>query len=223
VGNFTLRNFASVFEFPNLTRGMVNTTLLATLGSALSVADYAVINLAAHRWKSRWAALLDYLVLLPRAMPGLVAGLAIFWLFLFVGVLAPMRQTLFAVWSAYTLVWLGYGMRLVSSPLLQIGPELEEAGRVAGASSSRVSRDVTLPLIKAGLLGAWALMFITYVKEYSTAVYLLGPGTEVLGSLMVSLWDTGAIDTIAALATINILMIGVGVLLLAKLGKVQHA
>jgi iron(III) transport system permease protein len=222
-GNFTIQHFASVFEFPNLKRGIINTILLATLGSALSVAVYTVINLAAHRWQSRWSAFLDYLVLLPRAMPGLVAGLAIFWIFLFVGVLSPFRQTLMAIWIAYTLVWLGYGMRLVSGSLLQIGPELEEAGRVTGGSSSRISRDITLPLIKAGLLSAWALMFITYVKEYSTAVYLLGPGTEVLGSLMVSLWDTGAIDTIAALATLNILMIGVGVLLLAKFGKVKHA
>jgi iron(III) transport system permease protein len=222
-GNFTLQHFAAVFEFPNLQRGLVNTLLIATLGGALSVAVYTVINLAAHRWKSRWAALLDYLVLLPRAMPGLVAGLAIFWLFLFVGVLSPLRQTLLAIWMAYTLVWLGYGMRLVSGPLLQIGPELEEAGRVAGASSARVSRDVTLPLIKAGLFSAWALMFITYVKEYSTAVYLLGPGTEVLGSLMISLWDTGAIDTIAALATLNVLLIGVGMLLLARFGKAAHA
>jgi len=222
-GNFTLQHFMGVFEFPNLKRGMVNTTLLATVGAALSVAVYTAVNLAAHRWRSRWATLLDYLVLLPRAMPGLVAGLAIFWLFLFVGVLSPLRQTLLAIWVAYTLVWLGYGMRLVSGPLLQIGPELEEAGRVAGASAGLVSRDVTLPLVKAGLFSAWALMFITYVKEYSTAVYLLGPGTEVLGSLMVSLWDTGAIDTIAALSTLNIFMIGVGVLLLARFGKVSHA
>lgn len=222
-GNFTLQHFASVFEFPNLKRGIVNTALLATVGAALSVAAYVAVNLAVHRWKSRWAALLDYLVLLPRAMPGLVAGLAVFWIFLFVGVLSPLRQTLVAIWVAYTLVWLGYGMRLVSGPLLQIGPELEEAGRVAGASPARVSRDVTLPLIKGGLMSAWALMFITYVKEYSTAVYLLGPGTEVLGSLMVSLWDTGAIDTIAALATLNIVLIGVGVLLLAQFGKESRA
>lgn len=222
-GNFTLQHFGAILEFPNLRRGIVNTALLATVGAALSVAVYTVINLAVHRWKSRWAAMLDYLVLLPRAMPGLVAGLAIFWLFLFIPVLSPMRSTLLAIWIAYTLVWLGYGIRLISGPLLQIGPELEETARVVGATPGRVSRDVTVPLIKAGLFSAWALIFITYVKEYSTAVYLLGPGTEVLGSLMISLWDTGAIDTIAALATLNILMIGAGVLLLARFGKVAHA
>ncbi|WP_076999548.1 iron ABC transporter permease [Variovorax sp. KK3] len=222
-GNFTAQHFAAIFEFPNLRRGIVNTALIATLGAALSVAVYTVLNLAVHRWRSRWAAVIDYLVLLPRALPGLVAGLAIFWLFLFVPLISPLRSTLLSIWIAYTLVWLGYGIRLISGSLLQISPELEEAARVAGASAGRVSLHVTVPLVRAGLFSAWALIFITYVKEYSTAVYLLAPGTEVLGSLMVSLWDTGAIDTIAALSTVNIVMIGLGVLLLQRFEKASHA
>ena len=70
------------------------------------------------------------MALLPRAMPGLVAGLAIFWVFLFLDPLKPLRQTMVSIWVAYTLVWLAYGIRLVSSSLLQIDPEMEEAGRV---------------------------------------------------------------------------------------------
>jgi iron(III) transport system permease protein len=46
-------------------------------------------------------------------MPGIVAGLAILWIFLFVKPLTPLRQTMFSVWLAYTIVWLAYGMRLV--------------------------------------------------------------------------------------------------------------
>ena len=33
-----------------------------------------------------------------------------------------------------------------------------------------------------------------FEREYSTAVYLLSPGTEVIGALLVSLWATGAVD-----------------------------
>ncbi|NML42259.1 iron ABC transporter permease [Ramlibacter sp. G-1-2-2] len=222
-GNFTAQHFLAILEFPNLQRGIVNTALMATLGAALSVGVYTMVNLSVHRWKSRWAATIDYLVLLPRALPGLVAGLAMFWMFLFIPLISPLRSTLLSVWIAYTLVWLGYGIRLISGPLMQISRELEEAARVAGASPGRVSMHVTLPLVRAALVGAWALIFITYVKEYSTAVYLLAPGTEVLGSLMISLWDTGAIDTIAALSTINICMVGIGVLLLQRFEKASHA
>jgi iron(III) transport system permease protein len=218
----TLQNFTQLAEFPNVMRGIWNTLLLAVVGGAAAVALYTLINLAAHRWRSRWSTMLDYLVLLPRAMPGIVAGLTIFWLFLFVPPLQPMRQTLIAVWLAYTLVWMAYGMRLVSASLLQISPELEEAGRVVGASASRVSMDLTLPLIRAGLVGSWLLLFVTFVREYSTGVYLLAPGTEVIGSMLVSLWATGGVDIVAALSTVNIAFVGGGLLLIALFSKRSH-
>ncbi len=107
--NLTTAHFRELMEYPNLVRGIVNTLLIATVGGALSVGFYALVNLALHRWRSRWTAVLDYLVLVPRAMPGLIAGLAMFWLFLFTPVLQPFRQTLFSLWLAYTLVWLAYG------------------------------------------------------------------------------------------------------------------
>ena len=53
---------------------------------------------------------------------------------------------MFSLWIAYTVVWLAYGMRLIQSALLQVAPELEEAGRSAGGTRTRVSLDVTLPL-----------------------------------------------------------------------------
>lgn len=221
-GALTLANFRELSEYPNVVRGMINTLLLAVFGGAASACVYTLLNLAAHRWRSRWAAFLDYIVLLPRAMPGIVAGLAIFWVFLFTPPLQPFRQTLLAMWVAYTLVWMAYGMRLVSAALLQIGPELEEVGRVAGASPARVSWDLTLPLIRAGLIGSWLLLFVTFVREYSTGVYLLSPGTEVIGSLLVSLWGTGAVDIVVALSAVNIGMVSGGLLLMTFFRKPRH-
>jgi iron(III) transport system permease protein len=165
----------------------------------------------------------DYLVMIPRGMPGLVAGLAFLWLFLFIKPLTPLRNTLVSLWLAYTIVWLAYGMRLISSSLLQVEPELEEAALTAGASRGRVTRDVTLPLIRFGLLGSWLLIFMIFVREYSTGVYLLAPGTEVIGSLIVSLWGTGAIDTVASLSVINVLLVAVGLAVALRLGVRLHA
>jgi iron(III) transport system permease protein len=132
--------------------------------------------------------------------------------------LSPLRSTIVSLWLAYTVVWLAYGLRLISASLLQIGPELEEAGRVAGAGTGRVYVDTTLPLIRFGLLGSWLLIFMMFVREYSTGVYLLAPGTEVIGSLIVSLWGTGALDLISALSVINIALVGIGLTVALRLG-----
>ncbi|HXN42295.1 MAG TPA: ABC transporter permease subunit, partial [Myxococcaceae bacterium] len=218
----TLDNFRELADYPNLVRGVMNTLGLAIFGGALAVAWYAAIGLATHRWQSLWAKIMDYLVMIPRGMPGLIAGLAFLWVFLFIKPLAPLRSTLFSIWLAYSVVWLAYGMRLISSALLQVSPELEEAAAVAGASGGQVTRDVTLPLIRFGLVGSWLLVFMIFVREYSTGVYLLGPGTEMIGSLIVSLWATGAIDIVAALSVVNVLLVAVGLGAALRLGVRLH-
>src|SRR5512132_2968639 len=218
----TLDNFRGVFDQSDQVRAIVNTLLIGTLGGALAVACYMAIGLAGHRQRGGVAKVLDYLVLLPRAVPGLLAGLAFLWIFLFVPGLKELRNTIFSVWLAYTVVWLAYGMRLISSALLQSGPELEESARTAGASSRRVLTDVTIPLIRFGLLASWLLVFMIFEREYSTGVYLLGQGTEVIGSMLVSLWGAGAIDQVAALSVINIALVAVGLAAALRFGVRLH-
>jgi len=214
----TLDHFRELSGYPNLVRGIINTFLIGGGGGALSVIFYAVVALAAHRWQSRWVTFLDYLVMVPRALPGLVVGLAFLWVFLFFKPIAPLRTTLFSLWIAYTVVWLAYGLRLISASLFQVKPELEEAARVTGATQGLVFRDVTLPLIRFGLIGSWLLIFMMYIREYSTGIYLLGPGTEVIGSLIVSLWGTGALDLIAALSVVEVALVGIVLFIALRLG-----
>jgi iron(III) transport system permease protein len=215
---FTLDNFRFVFNEPTHTRAIWNTILIGTVGGALTVACYTAIGFATHRRDDGWSRFVDYLVLVPRAIPGLLAGLAFLWVFLFFPPLTPLRTTIFSMWLAYTVVWLAYGMRLISSSLMQVAPELEEAARSVGASRGTVSRRITLPLIRAGLIGSWLLVFMIFEREYSTGVYLLAPGTEVIGAQLVSLWQGGAIDIVAALSLINILLVGVGLAIALRLG-----
>ena len=218
----TLDHFREVFSQPTLVRGIFNTVLLGVAGGALAVACYTAIGLATHRKNDGWSRFVDYLVLVPRAVPGLLAGLAFLWVFLFFPPLAPLRTTIFSLWLAYSVVWLAYGMRLVSSSLLQVGPELEEAARSAGATRGQVSRHVTLPLIRYGLLASWLLVFMIFEREYSTGVYLLGPGTEVIGSLLVSLWGTGAAESVAALSFINVVLVAIGLTVALRFGVKLH-
>lgn len=219
----TLAHYTELWEYPNVVRGITNTIGIGVLGGAVAVLIYTLLALAVHRWNSRWTQIVDYIVMAPRAMPGIVAGLAMLWLFLFVTPLNPLRATMVSVWLAYTVVWFAYGMRLVSGTLLQVGPELEEAARVAGAPPGRVQRDVTVPLIRYGILASWLLVFLIFAREYSTGIYLLAPGTEVIGSLLVSLWGTGAIDMVSALSVINVLIIGVGLAIAMRFGVRLHA
>ena len=218
----TLDHFRAVFAETTMIRSIINSLLIGTIGGALAIIGYLGIGLATHRQPDGLSRFVDYIVLTPRAVPGLMAGLAVFWVFLFVPFLAPLRSTLFSIWFAYSVVWLAYGMRLIQSALLQVGPELEEAGRLVGASRARVSRDITVPLIRNGLLGAWLLIFMIFEREYSTGVYLLSPGTETIGAQIVSLWASGAVDVVAALSLINMALVGLGLAVALRFGVKLH-
>lgn len=214
----TFDHFRELAGHPNVLRAILNTLGIAVLGGGAAIAAYGLVALAMHRSPSKLAKLVDAIAMVPRAMPGLVAGLAMLWIFLFVPFLNPLRDTMVSIWLAYSVVWFAYGLRLISGTLMQLAPELEEAGRSVGASAGRVARDVTLPLARHGLFAAWLLIFLIFAREYSTGVYLLGPGTEVIGSLMVSLWGTGAIDLVSALAVVNTVIIVSGLALALRFG-----
>jgi len=220
--HLTVKHFANLIEVPSLFRGIVNTVILSVVGGAAAVAIYLVIGLAGHRNQGFSNTLLDYLVLLPRAMPSLIVGLAFFWLFLFVPLLVPLRATLISLFAAYVIVGLSYGLRLLQGTLIQIGPDLEEAARTTGASIGQTWRDVVIPIVRPGLVGAWALIMIVFLRDYATGIYLMSAGTEVIGSLMVAQLQSGAMDTIAALAFVSILLTGAGLGLAFRLGAKIH-
>ncbi|CAI1852281.1 Sulfate transport system permease protein CysW [Serratia quinivorans] len=245
----SLNTFRTIWQQPNLLRAIVNSMAIGVFGGALAVVCYLFIGIAMHRKPDGATRFLDYSVLVPRAVPGLLAGLAFLWVFLFLPMwldkslkegwlsalpvaewlrenlivwLRSLRSTIFSVWLAYTVVWMAYGLRLISSTLLQVGPELEEAARSAGATRGQITRHVTIPLSRYGLIGSWLLMFLIFEREYSTGVYLLSPGTETIGSMLVSLWAAGAIDIVAALSFINILLVVLGLGIALRFGVKLH-
>jgi len=207
-----------LITLPLVSRAIVNTILLGLAGSLTSLAVYLLISLASHRSRLASTRILDFLVLLPRAIPGIVAALLVFWLFLFILVLKSFVSSLGAMWVAYTLVWLSFGLRLVSNAFSKVGKELEEAAFVAGDSQRRVAIDVILPLVRGNLLAAWLLALLLYSREYSTGIFLMGQGNEVMGVLLVSLWNGANIDLASTLAVIKTAVIGTGIAVSLKLG-----
>ena len=79
-----------------------------------------------------------------------------------------------------------------------------------------------IPIIRPGLVGAWSLIMIVFLREYATGVYLMGVGTEVVGTLMVSLLTSGSMDQIAALAFLSIVFTALGLGFALRLGARIH-
>jgi iron(III) transport system permease protein len=161
------------------------------------------------RARGRW--LVDALASLPIAVPGVVLGAAL--LFLYLRVSLPIYGTLWILFVAYLTRYLPYGMRYASVSLAQISSELEESAEVSGASRWQSFRRVLLPLAAPGLLAGWLLIVTVSLRELSSSLLLYSPGNEVLSVRIWLLYQGGQLAELAALGVVLVL----GLMLLTAL------
>ena len=82
-------------------------------------------------------------------------------------------------------------MRFISGGLAQIHRELEEVASVAGAAPALIFGRVLLPLLAPVLVAAWLYVFVLAVRELAASIFLAGPGTQVLGTITLTMWEEG--------------------------------
>ncbi|GAB4444270.1 MAG: iron ABC transporter permease [Chloroflexi bacterium OHK40] len=209
----TLKNFAIVFEQPAYRESIVNSLLVATLGGAVGIFFMALVALTTYRSDFRWRDGLRFLALYPRAFPALIMGIGFLWTYLLIPGIGGVRNTLIAITIAFIVTSLPMGFGTVSPSVLQISPELDRAARVAGSSWFGTLRHILLPMLRPALLSGYVLLFITFLKEYSVALFLFAPGSRVIGTTMIELWRQGNPGPVSALAAVQIVVIAVVVVI----------
>jgi len=104
--------------------------------------------------------LLDFVSWLPFTVPGIILGLALLWLFLGVPFLRPLYGTTTLLIIAGVIAGMPLGVQIIKSGLMQLGAELEEASRIAGASWWATYRRIVLRLMTPTLLAVGMITFV---------------------------------------------------------------
>jgi sulfate transport system permease protein len=102
-------------------------------------------------------------------------------------------------------VGLPFAVRSVQPVLMELGPELEEAAAVLGASRLRTFSRVSLPVLVPPLLTGFALAFARAVGEYGSIVFISGnmPNhTEIVPLLIVTKLEQFQYQQATALAVV---------------------
>lgn len=199
---WTLKNFHYVLiDFPTTRQAIANSLLLGVGTGTVGVALATVIAWMVYRSHHSGRQLLEQVAMLPQAFPRLIFAFGFLWMVLSLPI--ALYGTLWAVLLAYVIVFLPLAYRGMSGVIVQIDRSLEEAARVEGARWSRMMRTITVPLLKAGLVANWALLFMISVREVSASLFLSGPGTQVLGPAIFSFWDSGGLPRVSALAIVQ--------------------
>lgn len=200
----TFDNFMRIWETPSYMSAIQVSLTVALVGGAIATLAAVVIALVAHRSDFRWRRTLDFLSLTPRALPAIVVSIGVFWAIFLFPFMEPMRGTLWILVFAFTIRFLPLAIGVVVPAFMGVHKDLESAARVAGAGWLRATTSVTVRLSAPAVAGAYIVLFSHFLREYASAVYLISPGVNVIGTSMLQLWDQGIVGAVAAFAVIQV-------------------
>ncbi|MCB0967737.1 MAG: iron ABC transporter permease [Ilumatobacter sp.] len=205
----TLDNFSTVLENPVFRRSIVNSLLIATIGGALTTLAVTTIALVAHRSSFRYRRSLQYVTLYPRAIPGIVTGMAFFWSFVVIDPNGIVRSSLWGIGLAFAVRSLALGYSAFYPALAALGEDLERAARVSGADWLTAMRTILVRLLRPAMAVSYVLLFVALFADYDPALFMVSPGNEVIGLTMLNLWITGVAGPVAALGIIQLVVTAV--------------
>lgn len=211
----SLKNWRIVLADPISLLSLRNSLLLGIGGAALGMILSFFVSWVIVRVRSTASGILESLSFLSFSFPGIVIGVGFLWFF----VLTPLYGTLWALLIGYIATYLPYGIRPLTSALVQIHSHLEESSRVCGAGRLTTLRRIVLPLLVPGIVSGWILMATMFVRELSLSVVLSRPGTEVLAVQILRFSEDGLWGRLAALGILMILISTALVVIAALVGR----
>jgi iron(III) transport system permease protein len=147
-------------------------------------------------------------------LPGIVIGLA--FVFVAARYLPWAYQTLPLLLVAYLVRFVPEAVGITRASLLQVSPRIEEVARTLGRTPGGVLREVTLPVIRPGLLAGAALVFLTAMKELPTTILLAPTGFDTLAVRIWSATSEGFFTRAAAPALLMVLVAAASLALLLR-------
>lgn len=212
--NFTLNEYRFILSYPIITRAFRNSVILAASSATVVMMLTSIIAWITVRSQIPGKWVLDALTFIPIAIPGVIMGVSMIFVYLTLPV--PIYGTLWILLVAYVTLYMPYGIRVASATMVQIHKELEEASTASGASWLQTFSRIVLPLLLPGFLSGWIYVAIISLRELSASIFLVGQGTEVLSTVVFALWDAGNITAVAALGVLMTLFLVVVALVVQR-------
>jgi iron(III) transport system permease protein len=198
--SMTLDNYTALFGDAYAIDPMINSTLIG-IGSATAVVlIVSLISYFVHKTRVPGRKALDFLGFAPIAIPSVVLGAAFLWFYLLVPI--PVIGTLTIIGLAYVTKYMPFALRFVSTSMMQIHSELEEAAQVAGVPWWRNFFKIMLPLLKPGLLAAWFWVMVHAYRELTVAMMLARSQNRTAAVIIFDLWSQGSFLQLSAFGVV---------------------
>jgi len=144
------------------------------------------------------------------AVPGILAGLGLLWLFVDTPLLSFLFGTLWALLIVVILQGSTTGINIMKGVFVQVGADMEEAARVSGAGWIRTYFKIWLPLLMPNLMLLAVTSFVHAAGATSSIILLASRQTMTL-SLMALELSSISVSNREAASIISIFIIGLTV------------
>lgn len=226
---YTLDNFRLAIGHDLTVPAIANSLKFSSISAVIDVILGVAIAYVVVRSKIAGRQVLDFLAMLPLAVPGLV--LAFGYLAMsqdgrWFSALNPARNPTLLLIIAYSVRRLPYVVRSAAAGFQQTSETLEEAAQSLGCPPLKATWRITLPLITANLIAGGLLAFAFAMLEVSDSLILAQkahyyPITKAIMELFQLLGDGKFIASalgVWAMAFLAVTIIALGLLLGKKLG-----
>ena len=204
---YSFGHFERLFSNPLALRSIYNTMevglVTALVGGVLAFAIGYTINRTTMPGRKS----IDVISTLPVAIPGLVVGVAYLWAW--IGLPGGLYGTIWILALAFIARFMPDTVKALSTSLMQIHRELEEASWICGRGLLGTIRSIVLPLARPGVIAAMTLLFILAIRELGSSLFLYTSNTMVMAVLLLDYYEGGNVGITAAFSLVQTVLLGI--------------
>lgn len=209
----TLKWYEYVLSRPSWIGSFVTSFQYSILASVLAIGLSAPTAYALDRFSFRGKQALQAGTFLPLMVPQIILGLA---LLLFLNEFGLIGSIL-GLSIGLGIVATPYAVQTMLATMHNFDNTVEEAAKNLGADEIQTFIRITLPGILPGILTAAILTFIVTYSNLTIAIFLQGPANTPIPTRIYAQMQYGASPSIAAVATINIAIVILAVVIVERL------
>jgi iron(III) transport system permease protein len=204
---YSLIHFERLFDNPLALRSIVNTMEVGFVTALIGGVFAFAIGYTVNRTTVPGRRGIDVISTIPVAIPGLVVGVAYLWAW--IGLPGGLYGTIWILALAFIARFMPDTIKALSTSLLQIHRELEEAAWICGKGLLGTIRTIVLPLARPGVIAAMTLLFILAIRELGSSLFLYTSNTMVMAVLLLDYYEGGNVGITAAFSLVQTVLLGV--------------
>jgi len=212
---WTLEYWKMALSDQRILHGLQNTVITAGSAALFGMIFFSLVGYVLVRTKLPGRSILDSICWLPSAIPGVLAGLGLLWMFLGTPFFRPFYGTIVLLVIASVLGGITLSTQILKANFIQLGKELEEASRMSGAGFWRTYVRVVLPLMAQTMVLVGVIKFMFAAQQTSSIILLATSETRTLSLLALDQVAAGYRE-VASITVIFIMLLTLGIALIAR-------